>query len=66
MTVELEQQAIESAFENSIARAYDVLQAAYIAAEGDVQLQGKAAEKFRHLVMVARKVRAMAMAQLQP
>lgn len=64
MLVNVEKQAIEDAFAAEIGRAYQVMLAAYIAAEGDAKQQDKAAEKFRSLVMLAREVRERAVKQL--
>jgi hypothetical protein len=60
----LETQAIDDAFVATLTRAYEVLQAAYIAAEGDAPSQTRADEKFKALVQIARTVRQRALSQL--
>ncbi|SEK88102.1 hypothetical protein SAMN05216359_103451 [Roseateles sp. YR242] len=62
--VNVEKQAIEDAFAAEIGRAYQVMLAAYIAAEGDAKQQDKAADKFRSLVVLAREVKGRAEGQL--
>lgn len=64
MTIEVEKQAIEDAFAGEISRAYQVMLAAFIAADGDARLEEKAAEKFRSLVVLGRRVRERAVGQL--